>query len=957
MEKFEPPTSKPSGGTESKRNSSEQSINPETQKKPEKISRFDVIAVSDGFEARLPSAVDMETGLVCGTSSEFFQTKKEAEQAVKEARARIDEIIEIISLEKSYDKNFFRIENTPDGGFIVYIPGLIDLKTGNLVGGSTGKNFNTWNEARDYYLEHREQAERITHRPIMEIQLASDEKIAFSEFSGFNPDVAPSKTTHKIPESILNYMTKNGRLDGSGKSADTYQHTIEEEGWETKLFSFLTSYLQNYGTETATELGIENLDSLTPKQAVELSTQIVIDLTKYKHSDVVDVIEPQLGKLNKKNLKTEADKSTALQLLQEGLNNNLYSNPEWEGNGICRNFAGVVKAVFEALKANQTQFSRLNNTYCLYESGHEYDMKKKQLSDYSSLESGHAWNTFITVSKEGTANASIVDATWAERNLETKQIERFDFTLDRMEPLVFAAGEGLSSDNPNKLEDLKRILSYYLMAIESPPDKSPRLDRLNAEEFLASRALDLMRLQGVPEELPPVLIEKLSKYYQQMHIDKLYSTEIETLYKVSQKYPDLNIENILSSYIERRLHSPSLIKGRSFLVDDNDLQAIIFDRIKSDKTFDDYLNKSEFRFRVRKVSPHLLPDFSPTTRPEDLEELNYLINRTQGLKHYRKQSSLQTDEVDVFFKKIRTDFRSINPTRYDQEIKDLDDHQLASRYNELKEKLAYDSEINSSPQTNSQEDPRSPEQIKLAEKQKKAAEVLNFIGQNFPWNPAVETVYGPKTFEWVETVSKALKEETVSDPKGNEDNEDLIEPMSHLAALAFNRSDFEPGSENAQNVNLAYKTFNSLGERYDINVPITLRPILKKLESVAYDLEEISGEHGWSQIVKNYVESVKSGKMDNLTLIVNIDADLEIKARGLHTDAQGIAAAEYGIEKYKEKYDENTIEEFRKNTAALLPILKTLSDLRDNLCRKEFGARKTPSEIYKLHEQELDLEQ
>jgi hypothetical protein len=164
-------------------------------------------------------------------------------------------------------------------------------------------------------------------------------------------------------------------------------------------------------------LGIEHLDALTPKQAIDLATRIVIDLTKYKWSDTKDV----KSDVSLKPEKTGADKSTVQQLLQEGLNRR--NDPNWEGNGICRNFASSVKAVFEALKASQTRFSQLRDTYVLYEGGMDEFAPKRQKKNVMEMDrTGHAWNTFVTVSREGAANATIIDATWAKRNLDTKKL-------------------------------------------------------------------------------------------------------------------------------------------------------------------------------------------------------------------------------------------------------------------------------------------------------------------------------------------------------------------------------------------------------------------------------------------------------------------------------------------------------------------------------------------------------
>jgi len=635
---------------------------------------YPIKEVEGEFEVVLPGGVDMETGQVVGWMTEKFPTKEEAEQALESAIIKTKEsgriLPEIYALEKAYDKYFFKVEQTSEGKFKLFMPALVDLKTGGLVG-TTWKEFDTWDETKEYFLREKEQAEKVTHEPILELQTAPDEKFAFSEFDAFHPRVAPSEKGYELPTSVADYMTEKSRLDGTHDSASTYQRTIEEEGWQENLFSFLNSYLKNQGAETVAALGIKHLSALTPRQAVELSTQVVIDLTKYNY-----------GEMEARNGASESDQKTALQILQEGLREK--RNPNWEGNGVCRNFASSVKAVFEALKAKQTKLSRLNNTYCLYESGDEYKMERESLRVSGKISPGHAWNTFMTISKEGAANATIIDTTWGKRNLETKQIENFDHTLDRMEPLVFTVGKNLEKDSPDQQDQLRKILSYYLLAIESPVNK---LKTEKEKEFLTTRVVELMWFQGVPDKLPTALIDKLNEQYERIKADEIDSREIETLYQISHKYSELNFKDILKRYLEGQFDS--VTRHRGFMVRDNHLQVVIFEQIKSDERFEEYKKVGEFRSRVREVSPHLLPEFSPMARAEDLKELKYLLDYSTilELKDIYRKLKPSGENVNDLLTDLREKLQLKNPDKYDQIAGDLDDYQLVKRYSEIKKEI------------------------------------------------------------------------------------------------------------------------------------------------------------------------------------------------------------------------------------------------------------------------------
>jgi hypothetical protein len=694
---------------------------------------YDLTETADGFEAILPGGFDEQKGYLIGTYSERFATREEAEQAVTEAREWARIFFERTSLAKSFSKYFSRIDCTADGQFRVTLPGLVDTKTGYLVG-TTSQTFATWDEARDFYLQSREQSERLAERPLLEMATGEREKIVFSEFAAFNPRVAPSDRAHDIPETIKSYLMGEGRLDGSRPSAKTYRETVREEGWERKLFSFVTSYLEKDGTATAEELRIEHLDALTPKQAMELATRLVIDLTKYKWSDVR---EP--GKVPEADDEgTEADRRTALQLLKDGLAH--HDDSAWEGNGICRNFASSVKAVFDALKASQTKYSRLNDTYCLYEADLEAFAPKRQEKNSSKInKEGHAWNTFVTVSREGAANATVIDATWAKRNLETKQIEGLDYTLTRMEPVVYAVGQNLRNDDPTKENQLTQLLTYYGMKIASEgrtPEEVPlaqmneeqrshyrevalnqfgskydlsqvsddelvglgqqflaELARLQGREteqkFFATRAVELLRQQGVPSDVPPELAASLGQVYERLG-SEADITEIEILFHVAAKRPELKFRPVLKAYLDNQTMSGSA-NVLPLIFGDDRLQAMAFEELKIRPGFENFLKENaKFRVRLREAIPQLLFDFDPGRKPEDAGELRWLAENSRYLVNQVRlidRSKPQEADISKFFTRARQQLRDLNPEKYDEVASDLDNYQLIKRYDRLMQEM------------------------------------------------------------------------------------------------------------------------------------------------------------------------------------------------------------------------------------------------------------------------------
>lgn len=655
---------------------------PKPEKKKTGSGLYDVNEVEGGFEVTMPGLFDKKREAIVGTSKQRFETREEAEQAAERAREGAKEHFERASLEKTFTKYFYRIDETQDGKFRVVLPGLIDSKTGYYVG-TTHKDFESWQQAKEYFLQQRESEEKLTQKPLLEIQTSGNEKIAFSDLDSFNPRIAPSKKAHEIPASIEKYLLGKEKLAGTEPGASTYQETVKEKDWERKLYSFVSSYLEKDGAETAKQLRVEHLESLTPKQAIELATQIVIDLTKYKWSDTKE----QRGDLLAKPEKTKADQSSVLQLLREGQLRR--DDADWEGNGVCRNFASSVKAVFEALKFNQTKFSQLRDTYCVYEGGAEtFAPKRGKKNVFEMNKTGHAWNTFVTVSREGAANAVIVDATWAKRNLETKKVEGLDYTLTRMEPVVNAIGQELQEGAPDKEEQLKHILSFYMLKMEKPGDTGGFVSPEEEKQFYATRALELMTRQGVPQELPKPLVEAIGQEYLKV-ADDADRSEIETVYKISQSNPDLDFRNIFKNYLKDK--KLSNYHADALIFRDDNLQRAAFEELKINKDWDKFLKESpKFRVRMRETLPQLFIDFSPATKPEDAAELKHLVSSQRMLSCYeymidpRKPSE---EKIKSFFEKARQQLRVVNPQKYEESYVKVDDYQLIKQFDRIDREL------------------------------------------------------------------------------------------------------------------------------------------------------------------------------------------------------------------------------------------------------------------------------
>ncbi len=507
------------------------------------------------------------------------------------------------------------IGRTPEGEYRSIVTKNEDGASMNETAGS-GEDPSS---ALESALEGMRSLETVQTRPIVRIKMKEDAGVDFTELGHYSPKIAPSTEAYPVPDYL------GGTLTDSPYANMTYKETEAKEGWDKQLTEVVSGYLtgSEHGRQLGQELKITDLSALTPEQAVKLSLSVVQNLSKYSRDEE--------GKPDGKR----ADGLTAMQLLKEGIASK--DDPNWKGNGVCRNIASNTKAVFEALKMNQGEHSMLRNTYAVFETGYDgegYDNRREDVDEKSRTINlnpkalpGHAWVKFITIDGKGSANIAIVDPTWAlERDAPTA-LQHMDYTLPRMAKL---AGE-LFARSEYKKEAFEE-LSYYYDKLEqrtivdrSGPEKRAKIRQFAMTEYLKAADLVLPELKE-GDSLPSVPSGVKAAAYQLK--DKLQDKELETLYKVSQFAPVENFKAIVESYAKGTTFSRPEWQRIERLVKSNEgLQGEVFS-VLGEQGILDFANKNgRFRARVRELMPNALPSFDPLNSAADAKELSFLAER------------------------------------------------------------------------------------------------------------------------------------------------------------------------------------------------------------------------------------------------------------------------------------------------------------------------------------------
>jgi len=330
---------------------------------------------------------------------------------------------------------------------------------------------------------------------------------------------------------------------------------------------------------------------------------------------------------------------TTADLLREGMDRK--NDRTWPGNGVCRNVACNVKAMFEALKDTQSEMSMLRNTYCIYDrgaGGSGYDDKRTdddsmsfRLTPDEQMRIGHAWDRFVTIDKNGSATATIVDATWALGHGIDSAFDHLDYTEFRATPEIIEA----FNKSENKTEAFDSLTDYVKTTLRHTTGAGSRLHRSRREqmrgyvmtEYLKAAQSLLKASEDISEyySLPGDIVAEAWKLR-----DKLERSEIETLFTLDTIGGGVERERIggiIAGYDKdgNKALSDSH-KAKKIIFDNEDLQVLVFDALDEARLQTLAGESGEFRARLREIHPEKLPPFDASARKEDMQELRHFAS-------------------------------------------------------------------------------------------------------------------------------------------------------------------------------------------------------------------------------------------------------------------------------------------------------------------------------------------
>ena len=182
--------------------------------------------------------------------------------------------------------------------------------------------------------------ESLSRKPFLEIKLVNDYTLEMDSLNAFAPKIEAGDTIQ------LSDINLQGILDESYEvnykksiDQDDKPSTIENEAI-AKISIHLKNYL-NKNPDILTDLKIKNITEVSPQKAILIATNIAIRIIKF--SRLQSQVQTNEGR-------EEAKKNDTQSII-----NYLKGNIDQDGNGVCRNYASVTKAIFDAIKFIQNK--------------------------------------------------------------------------------------------------------------------------------------------------------------------------------------------------------------------------------------------------------------------------------------------------------------------------------------------------------------------------------------------------------------------------------------------------------------------------------------------------------------------------------------------------------------------------------------------------------------------------
>ncbi len=543
-------------------------------------------------------------------------------------------------------------------------------------------NNDTVDKARDASLDLASTREIERRNPIARFKVDGT-NFSLGNLDTLDQRITPTLEPLPIPLIVQETLLSNEALEGTHHSARTYQNTIEQPHWEKELFTYIQDLVHGPAKHLAEELHIESLHALTPQQAIELSIRLVVDFTTYDEVEANNAIDSAANHIVNGML-SPADLMTTQQLLEASINNKQLGGDSPQAIGVCRNYASMVKAIFEALKTQQQPSNQLSNVYCMYENDSangRYDPVRTSDEIYvDQKDPGHAWNSFVSITSDE-AEVISVDATWAQRDLDTGKVNNVDHTLLRMEPMVNVLLGRMDIRDPAEAAEFTKGLMYYAVATESL--QAPYGRKQLQWEHVTLRSLPFVAnalLAGLP--VPRKLAEATIKAAAQVEI--ISNDELQAAYTVAKHANDTRtIDRIIRKYITA---SGPPKHGGYYIVRSDELQRELVTRLREhdNEKFTGILDRDmELRIHLRDLGIEMTSaEFSPWSNRADRDELKLLLQESQiGRRLYERHwrfklnSSRQFTEVEmnILAGEIRTTLKSLLPEVDHVAIDQLDD--------------------------------------------------------------------------------------------------------------------------------------------------------------------------------------------------------------------------------------------------------------------------------------------
>ena len=296
-------------------------------------------------------------------------------------------------------------------------------------------------------------------------------RYGFFNRSNFDPQVTPGERSdtaiieaHKEAyknspaNTILSGRIKDYSEDRiekfNNRSSETYQNSISRDSVLAVANFPAKLCASDKNLMNLSEIkDINDLKELSPRQAMLLSTNIVIKLKNYDGSEVSD-------------RHRKADRMSTLEIMKH------LSKEGDSPLGVCRNYADMTKIIFMALKKVQDpKTTRLANTYCREIVGeHPWDAVNPFKSKSTE---NHKYNQFITFTHNGTAITN-VDPTWGQLDGNLSQYASLSMNIIEREPLVSDFIKDIRDKgyfkSPEDRKNTENLREYY-MTIAKKIDK------------------------------------------------------------------------------------------------------------------------------------------------------------------------------------------------------------------------------------------------------------------------------------------------------------------------------------------------------------------------------------------------------------------------------------------------------------------------------------------------------